>query len=66
MKKNYSYYTENPIIKEELRRYLKENNINPYISECFDGWDFQIEMSEEEAEKATWFLESIIDMTEGF
>lgn len=61
MKRERTYYTENPIIKEELRKYLKENGINPYISGCFNGWYFQMELTEEEAEKTEWFLESIIE-----
>ena len=50
MKKWYNYYTENPRVKEMLRRYLKSIGVNPYISECYDGWDFQIELNEEEFE----------------
>ena len=65
MKKNYWYDTDNPIIRDELRKYLKDNNIDCEPSECFDGWHFEIEMSKEEAEKTTWFLESIIDMVNG-
>lgn len=59
MKKWYNYYTENPRVKEMLRRYLKSIGVNPYISECYDGWDFQIELNEEEFESAEWFLSVI-------
>lgn len=65
MKKWYSYETINPNVKDELRKYLKNNHIYYELPECFDGWHFEIEMSEEEAEKMTWFLESIIDMING-
>lgn len=65
MKKWYSYETMNPNVKDEVRRYLRNNNIYYELSECFDGWHFEIKMSEEEAEKMTWFLESIIDMING-
>lgn len=61
----YGYETDNPIVKDELRKYLRNNNIYYELSECFDGWHFEIKMSEEEAEKMTWFLESIIDMING-
>jgi hypothetical protein len=64
MKKYYNYETENPIIKDELRKYLKENNIYYELSSCFDGWHFEIKLSEEEAEKATWFLDSLFDVYE--
>ena len=65
MKKFYGYDTDNPIVKDELRKYFKDNNIYYELSGCFDGWHFEIKLSEEEAEKVTWFLESIIDMVNG-
>ena len=61
MKKWYNYNTDNPIIKDELRIYFKDNNIYYELSECFDGWHFEIKADENEAEKITWFLDSIID-----
>lgn len=64
MKKWYSYDTDNPIVKDELRRYLKDNNIYYELSECFEGWHFEIKLSESEAEKVTWFLDSIFDVYE--
>ena len=65
MKKFYGYDTDNPIIVNELRQYCYDNNIYREVSGRFDGWHFEIKMSEEEAEKMTWFLESIIDMVNG-
>ena len=65
MKRFYGYDTDNPIVKDELRKYFKGNNIYYELSDCFDGWHFEIKLSEEEAEKVTWFLESIIDMVNG-
>lgn len=65
MKKFYGYDTDNPIVKDELRKYFKSNNIYYELSDCFDGWHFEIKLSEKEAEKVTWFLESIIDMVNG-
>ena len=61
MKKYYNYETDNPIIKDELRIYFKQNNIYYELSACYDGWHFEIKADENEAEKITWFLDSIID-----
>ena len=44
---------------------LSQGKIYAEISECYDGWHFEIKMLEEEAEKMIWFLESIIDMING-
>ena len=62
MKKWYHYKTDNPIIKDELRTYFKRNNIYYELSECFDGWYFAINITENEAEKTTWFLDSLYDV----
>lgn len=56
MKKWYSYETINPNIKDELRRYLKNNHIYYELSECFDGWHFEIELEEKDFETVDWFL----------
>ena len=56
MKKWYHYKTDNPIIKDELRTYFKRNNIYYELSECFDGWHFEIELEEENFETVDWFL----------
>ena len=52
----YSYETDNPIVKEELRKYLRNNNIYYELSECFDGWHFEIKLEEENFETVDWFL----------
>lgn len=62
MKKWYNYETENPIIKDELRSYLKRNKLRYELSGCYDGWHFEIELSEDEAAKTIWFLDSIYDV----
>lgn len=56
MKKWYSYETINPNVKDELRKYLKNNHIYYELSECFDGWHFEIELEEENFETVDWFL----------
>ena len=56
MKKWYSYETMNPNVKDEVRRYLKQNHIYYELSECFDGWYFEIELEEENFETVDWFL----------
>lgn len=62
MKKWYNYETCNPIMRDELRSYFKKNHINYELSDCFDGWHFEIELTKDEAEKVTWFLDSIYDV----
>ena len=59
MKKWYNYETENPIIKDELRRYFHENKIKYELSACFDGWHFEIWLNENETENVNSFLDSI-------
>ena len=43
MKKWHIYETCNPNVRDALRKYLKENDIYYELSECFDGWHFEIE-----------------------
>ena len=59
MKKWYNYETENPIIKDKLRRYFHENKIKYELSACFDGWHFEIYLDENEVENVNSFLDSI-------
>ena len=59
MEKWYNYETENPIIKDELRRYFHENKIKYGLSACFDGWHFEIYLDENEVENVNSFLDSI-------
>jgi hypothetical protein len=56
MKKWYSYETMNPNVKDEFRRYLRQNHIYYELSECFNGWHFEIELEEENFETVDWFL----------
>ena len=46
-------------IKDELRKYLKENNIYYELSGCFDGWHFEIKMSYEQMKNVNKFLREI-------
>ena len=57
MKKWYSYNTDNPIIKDELRTYFKNYNIYYELSECFDGWHFEIFVDENRVEDINEFLD---------
>ena len=52
----YGYETTNPNVKDELRKYLRNNNIYYELSECFDGWHFEIKLEEEKFETVDWFL----------
>lgn len=59
MKKWYGYETMNPNIKDELRRYLKNNHIYYELSECFDGWHFEILCDDMECEDINRFLDEL-------
>ena len=56
MKKWCNYETINPNIKDEVRKYLNQNDIYYELSDCFDGWHFSIEIEEEDYENLDWFL----------
>ena len=57
MKRERTYYTENPIIKEELRRYLKEN-----IQEFYDKVEAQArEEKSFSNENAAKFIQSRLE-----
>lgn len=55
----YSFEVYFETIKDELRKYLKENNIYYELSGCFDGWHFEIKMSDEQMKNVNEFLNSI-------
>ena len=59
MKKWYSYETMNPNVKDEVRRYLKQNHIYYEVSECFDGWHFEILCNDMECEDVNRFLDEL-------
>lgn len=59
MKKWYSYETMNPNVKDEVRRYLKQNHIYYELSECFDGWHFEILCNDMECEDVNRFLDEL-------
>ena len=56
MKKWRNFETMNPTIKHELILWLKRNDVYYEVSECFDGWHFEIELEEEDFETVDWFL----------
>ena len=59
MKKWYSYETMNPNVKDEFRRYLRQNHIYYELSECFDGWHFEILCDDMECEDVNRFLDEL-------
>lgn len=59
MKTWRNFETNNPNVKEYLRVWLKLNEIRFEISECFDGWHFEIYLNENEVENVNSFLDSI-------
>jgi len=64
MEKWYKYDTDDIEIRDELRMYFHENNIYYELSACYNGWHFEIKADENEAEKITWFLESLFEVRE--
>lgn len=56
MKKWYNYDTYNINVRDAVRKYLHENHIYYELSECFDGWHFEIELEEKDFETVDWFL----------
>ena len=57
MKKWFNFETENPSVKDDLRKYLKCNNIMYELSACFDGWHFEIFVDENRIEDINEFLD---------
>lgn len=57
MKKWFNFETENPSVKDNLRMYLKCNDIKYELSECFDGWHFEIFVDENRVEDINEFLD---------
>lgn len=57
MKKWFNFETENPSVKNNLRKYLKCNNIKYELSSCFDGWHFEIFVDENRVEDINEFLD---------
>ena len=55
----YNYETFNEQVKNELRKFLKENNIYYELSSCFDGWHFEIKLEEKDCERINWFLDTM-------
>ena len=62
MKTWRSFETMNPTIKRELILWLKKNDIYYEVSECFDGWHFEILCDNMECEDINRFLDSLYDM----
>ena len=57
MKKWFNFETENPSVKDNLRMYLKANDIKYELSSCFDGWHFEIFVDENRVEDINEFLD---------
>ena len=62
MKTWRNFETMNPTIKHELILCLKKNDIYYEVSECFDGWHFEILCDNMECEDINRFLDSLYDM----
>lgn len=62
MKTWRNFETMNPTIKYELILWLKKNDIYYEVSECFDGWHFEILCDNMECEDINRFLDSLCDM----
>jgi hypothetical protein len=59
MKTWKNFETNNPNVKEYLRVWLKLNEIRFEISECFDGWHFEILCDDMECEDVNRFLDEL-------
>ena len=55
----YGFTTYDETVKDEMRKYLKENNIYYELSSCYDGWHFEIKMLEEQMKNVNDFLMNI-------
>lgn len=59
MKQWKNFETDDIYIKEELRVWLKRHKIYAEISECYDGWHFEILCDDIECESANRFLDTL-------
>ena len=56
MNKWISRETSNVEVKDAFRRYLRNNNIYYELSDCFDGWRFEIKIENaDDLEDVEWF-----------
>ena len=58
-RKYYSFHTSFRSLKDELRSFLKDNNIYYELSGCISNWDFSVLCNLDELEKINAFLDSI-------
>lgn len=56
-RKFYSFETMFKSLKDELRAFLKTENIYYELSGCFSGWHFEIKASPDEVEKINAWLD---------
>lgn len=61
MKTWRNFETMNPTIKHELILWLKKNDIYYEVSECFDGWHFEILCNDRECKNVNRFLDSVYE-----
>lgn len=59
MKDWRNFETDNIRIKSVLSIFLKQNKIYYEVSECFDGWHFEILCDDSECENVNSFLDCI-------
>lgn len=62
MKTWRNFETMNPTIKHELILWLKKNDIYYEVSECFDGWHFEILCDNMECEDINRFLDALYEL----
>ena len=54
-----NFETMNPTIKHELILWLKRNDVYYEVSECFDGWHFEILCDNMVCEDVNRFLDEL-------
>ena len=59
MKQWKNFETDDIYIKKELCAWLKRHKIYAEISECYDGWHFEILCDDIECENANRFLDTL-------
>lgn len=59
-RKYYSFHTSFRSLKDELRNFLKENDIYYELSGCISNWDFSVLCNLDELEKVNAFLDTVI------
>lgn len=56
--KFYNFETLFRALRDALRQYLQDNNIYYELSDCFNGWHFEIKCTPKQAENINAFLDT--------